>query len=160
MREPSWRDAYTQLLARTQMTHVERIEHIEKHGDPCKTFGSLMSRGYGLVVVESTSDFIFGSHFLTPIDNQFFLTIGRNRAAVLTADHSYGAKTVPDPVLKRYNKQTLTLAEFCGGHPSTKRYLSRNKRRLGAGRKGYKAIELGPYTEGQPVEVISEERLL
>ena len=54
---------------------------------------------------------------------------------VLTAEVSYGAMTVPDRVVVQHNKQILTRAAFCGGHPSTEQFLTHNQKRLGARRQ-------------------------
>ena len=145
-REPSWRDCYLQQLAHRKMTHAEYLDHLERHGDPYSVAAEALSRRHGLTVIESTGiDFIFGSQFVTPLKGGgFVVPLGRKRAAVLTPDRSYGARTVPDSVVAQHNKQILTQAKFCGGHPSTEQFMTRNQKRLGARRQPYALVEFDP----------------
>ena len=145
-REPSWRDYYLQQLAHRQMTHAEYLDHLQRHGDPYSVAAEALSRQHGLTVIESTGiDFIFGSQFVTPLKGGgFVVPLGRKRAAVLTPDRSYSARTVPDSVVAQHNRQILTQAKFCGGHPSTQQFLTRNQKRLGARRQPYALVEFDP----------------
>ena len=145
-REPSWRDAHQRWLAHRQMTHAEYLNHLARHGDPYTVAADALSSQHGLTVIESTRmDFIFGSQFVTPLKGGgFIVPLGRTRAAVLTPDRSYGASTVPGNVVAQRNKQILTQAAFCGGHPSTKQFLTHNQKRLGARRQPYALVEFDP----------------
>ena len=145
-REPSWRDAHLRWLAQRQMSHAEYLDHLERHGDPYAVAADALSSQHGLTVVESTGmDFIFGSQFVTSLkDGGFVVPLACKRAAVLTPDHSYGATTVTDNVVAQHNKQILTQAKFCGGHPSTKQFLTHNQKRLGARRQPYALVEFDP----------------
>ena len=145
-REPSWRDAHLRWLAQRQISHAEYLDHLERHGDPYTVAADALSSQHGLTVIESTGmDFIFGSQFVTSLkDGGFVVPLARKRAAVLTPDHSYGATTVTDNVVAQHNKQILTQAKFCGGHPSTKQFLTHNRKRLGARRQPYALVEFDP----------------
>ena len=126
------------------MTHAQYLDHLAQHGDPSSMAVDALSSQHGLTVIESTGmDFIFGSHFVTPLKGGgFVVPLGRKRAAVLTPDRSYGASTEPDSVVAQHNKQILTRAAFCGGHPSTEQFLTRNQKRLRARRQTYAFVAL------------------
>ena len=146
-REPSWRDAIGRWLAHRQLTYAEYLDHLTRHGDPYTVAADALSSQHGLTVIESTGmDFVFGSQFVTSLKGGgFVVPLGRKRAALLTPDRSYGARTVPGSVVAQHNKQTLTQAAFCGGpHPSTTQFLTRNQKRLGARRQPYALVEFDP----------------